>query len=300
MEQRPLGSTGMTLSKLGFGSSPLGGVYGPVDEVDAVDAVHKALDLGITYFDTSPYYGLGQSEIVLGKALKGIERDRYVLSTKVGRYGDEAFDFSSARVRSSVEESCQRLGIDSLDLVFCHDIEFAQSIEEIESAIAELTDMKVSGKVRAIGVSGLPLSILRQATEMFEIDAVLSYCHYTLLDTTLLDFLPELEKRQIGVINASPLAMGLLTKKGPPEWHPASEPLRRACAEAVRLCGEFGHTIERVALSFSLELRRCSSTLIGMATPFEVQQNFEAENGDSVTEFTQRLMNVFASQHGRT
>jgi L-galactose dehydrogenase len=99
VEYRVLGSTGLRVSALGFGASPLGGgVFGPVDESEAIQSVHAALDVGINIIDVSPFYGYTRAETVLGKALKGIPRDRYYLGTKVGRYGDNEFDFSAERV----------------------------------------------------------------------------------------------------------------------------------------------------------------------------------------------------------
>src|SRR5437764_1164161 len=120
----------MTPSRLGFGASPLGGVFGHADEEEGIRAVRRAVDLGISYFDVSPFYGDTRAETVLGKALRGVPRDSYYLSTKIGRYGNDEFDFSSARVRPSIEESMSRLGVDRLDLVLCHDIEFG-SIDQV-------------------------------------------------------------------------------------------------------------------------------------------------------------------------
>jgi len=114
MEYRPLGNTGLRVSVLGFGASPLGGVFRAIDEKDGVTAVRTALDLGVNLIDVSPYYGATRAETVLGRALHGVDRDSYVLATKVGRYGEHAFDFSAARVLASVEESLTQLGVDHL------------------------------------------------------------------------------------------------------------------------------------------------------------------------------------------
>src|SRR2546421_11501277 len=105
MRCRPLGRTGLEVSILGFGASPLGGVFGEIDESEAVRAVHAAIDLGVNLFDVSPYYGLTRAESVVGRALKQIPRHRFILATKVGRYGASDFDFSAGRTEQSVEES---------------------------------------------------------------------------------------------------------------------------------------------------------------------------------------------------
>lgn len=115
MEYRTLGKTGLKVSALGFGASPLGGVFGDIDEAEGIRAVHAAVDLGINFFDVSPYYGLTRAETVLGKALKEIPRDRYYVATKVGRYGADQFDFSARRVAASVDESLARLNVDYSD-----------------------------------------------------------------------------------------------------------------------------------------------------------------------------------------
>merc|ERR1711916_227064 len=104
MEYKELGNTGMKVSVVGFGASPLGGVFGDVNEEEAIKTVKRALELGINFIDVSPYYGITKAETVLGKALKGIPRDSYYLATKVGRYGGDEFDFSADRVIKSVDE----------------------------------------------------------------------------------------------------------------------------------------------------------------------------------------------------
>ena len=124
MQFRPLGRTGLQLSALSFGASSLGQEFRPVDFNEALRSVHVALDLGMNFIDTSPFYGRGMSECLLGVALRGVPRDRYYLGTKLGRYGPAHFDFSAHRVVESVDVSLQRLGVDHLDIMLCHDIEF--------------------------------------------------------------------------------------------------------------------------------------------------------------------------------
>src|ERR1041385_1323003 len=124
MKYRPCGPTGLQVSVLSYGASPLGSVFRPVDEAEGIRTVHTALDLGINFIDVSPYYGLTRAEEVLGRALATVPRDRYLLATKGGRYGESEFDFSAARVTASVEESLRRLGVEYVDLIQCHDIEF--------------------------------------------------------------------------------------------------------------------------------------------------------------------------------
>lgn len=273
MRYRELGKTGLELSLLGFGASPLGGVFGPVDETNAIEAVQRALELGVNLFDVSPYYGLTKAETVLGKALRGVPRDRYVLASKVGRYQQASFDFSHKRVISSVDESLERLGVDYLDIVQAHDIEFGSLGQIVQETLPALRQLQRQGKVRFVGVTGLPLEHFDAVLEQSELDTILSYCHYTLWDTSLLELLPLLKEKRVGMINASPLGMGLLTRQGPPDWHPASAEIKQACAEASALCQAQGVDIAKLALQFSVSHTEIDTTLVGMATPEQVETN---------------------------
>lgn len=273
MRYRPLGKTGLQVSILGFGASPLGGVFGAIDEAEGIRAVHAAFDLGINFVDVSPYYGLTRAETVLGKALRQRPRDSCILATKVGRYGDAEFDFSAARVARSVEESLRRLQVETIDLLQCHDIEFGSLDQIVEETLPALRKVVEQGKARFLGITGLPLKIFPYVLDRTEVDTVLSYCHYTLNDTSLETRLPYLEQKSVGIINAAPLAMGLLTERELPSWHPAPETLRAACARAAAHCRSRGADIAQLALQFSLANPRIATTLVGMAGVAEVRQN---------------------------
>src|SRR6266481_5574489 len=122
MIYRRLGRTNLQVSALSYGASPLGSVFRPIDEAEGIRTVHTAIDLGINFIDVSPYYGLTLAETVLGKALATLPRDRYILATKVGRYGADEFDFSAERVLRSIDESLERLQTDHIDIITCHDV----------------------------------------------------------------------------------------------------------------------------------------------------------------------------------
>jgi L-galactose dehydrogenase len=274
MQHRPLGTTGLLVSVLSYGASPLGSVFREIDEATGIRTVHTAIDLGINLIDVSPYYGLTRAETVLGKALREIPRDRYYLATKVGRYGADAFDFSAARVIRSVDESLSRLGVDYVDLIQCHDIEFAEELDQIvEETIPALRQVQARGKARFVGITGLPLSIFPYVLDRTPVDTILSYCHHTLNDTSLEDLFPYLQEKQVGVINASPLAMGLLTEQGPPEWHPAPLAIRDACARAAAHCRERGRDIAQLALQFAVARPELATTLVGTASPENLKKN---------------------------
>ncbi|XP_015060601.1 L-galactose dehydrogenase [Solanum pennellii] len=280
LQLRSLGNTGLKLSSVGFGASPLGKVFGDVSEQDAFDAVREAFRLGVNFFDTSPYYGGTLSEKVLGKALKalGVPRDQYIVSTKCGRY-KEGFDFSAERVTRSIDESLERLQLDYVDMLQCHDIEFGSLDQIVNETLPALLKLKQAGKIRFIGITGLPLGIFTYVLDRVPpgtVDVILSYCHYSVNDSTLADLLPYLKSKGVGVISASPLSMGLLTEAGGPEWHPASSELKAACRAAADHCKGKGKDISKLALQYSLANTDISSILVGMKSVKEVEENIAA------------------------
>ncbi|KIY92829.1 hypothetical protein MNEG_15134 [Monoraphidium neglectum] len=159
LPKRVLGSTGLQVSVLGFGASPLGSVFEDINEAEGIASVHEAFRLGINFFDTSPFYGATKSETVLGKALKDLPRDEIVVASKVGRYGPELFDFSAERVTASVTESLARLQVPYIDLIQCHDIEFGDLDQIVNETLPALAALKARGLVRFVGITGLPLGI---------------------------------------------------------------------------------------------------------------------------------------------
>ncbi len=227
MEFRSLGRTGLSVYPVSLGASSLGGgVFGQIDEYDAIRTVHTALDLGINLIDVSPFYGLTRAEQVLGKALRSVSRDRFLLSTKIGRYGDQEFDFTAGRVQRSVEESLHRLRVDYVDLLHVHDVEYGDLKQIKVETIPSICKLIGVGKARFLGVTGNPLKALRALSAVPGVDVVLTYNHYSLNDTTLLSALPEFQKRNIGIINAGALSQGLLTDQELPSWHPAPVTVR--------------------------------------------------------------------------
>lgn len=280
LELRPLGNTGLKLSCVGFGASPLGSVFGPVTEEEGIAAVLDAFRLGINYFDTSPYYGGTLSEKVLGKGLKasGVPRSEFIVSTKCGRYID-GFDFSAERVTKSIDESLERLQLDYVDILQCHDIEFGSLDQIVHETIPALQKIKEAGKTRFIGITGLPLEIFPYVLDRVPpgtLDVILSYCHYSINDTTLEDLLPYLKSKGVAVISASPVAMGLLTDNDPPEWHPASPELKAACKAAAAHCKLKGTSLSKLAMQYSLSNKEIASILVGMKSVTQVQENVAA------------------------
>lgn len=273
MEYRTLGKAGWRVSALSFGASSLGSEFRPIDESEGIRAVHVALDNGVNFLDVSPYYGRTTAETVLGKALKTVSRDRYLLATKVGRYDKASFDFSAARVTASMDESLGRLGVDYVDLIQCHDIEFGSLDQIVSDTLPALRRLQDAGKVRAVGITGLPLPIFRTVLDRADVDTILSYCRYSLNDTALEDELPYLQSKGVGVITASPLAMRLLSLAGPPGWHPAPDSVKKACARAAAHCATKGADIEKLAVQFSLRNPAIHTVVVGTANPENMRRN---------------------------
>ena len=193
MEHRTLGKTGLSLPVLSFGASSLGQEFRSVDINEALRAVRVALDLGMNFIDTSPYYGRGMSEVLLGVALRGVPRDQYMLGTKLGRYDAAHFDFSAKRVVESVDVSLHRMGVDHLDICLCHDIEFVDMAQIVEETLPALRRVQQQGKVRFVGISGYPMKIFRYVLDRTALDVMLSYNQYTLQNRKLLTIVPYLQ-----------------------------------------------------------------------------------------------------------
>ncbi|OHE89364.1 MAG: aldo/keto reductase, partial [Verrucomicrobia bacterium RIFCSPLOWO2_12_FULL_64_8] len=276
MNYRPLGRTGLNVSVLSLGGSSLGGAFRATDDQESIRTVHAALDLGINFIDVSPYYGKTRAETVLGRALRGVPRDRYLLATKVGQYDDGVFDFSAARVTHSLDESCARLGVDYVDLLHCHDIEFADLGQIVDETLPALVRLREQGRIGHIGITGLPLKIfpaVLERTAPGAVEAILSFCHYELNDNSLTGLLPLCRARGVGVINASPTGMGLLTDRGAPAWHPAPPAIVQGCRRAVEFCQAKGVDIVQLAVQFSVAHPQIAPTLIGTANPENIRWN---------------------------
>jgi L-galactose dehydrogenase len=300
MLYRPLGNTGLNVSVLSYGASSLGGVFRSIDENEGIRTVHHAIDVGINFIDVSPYYGLTRAETVLGRALREIGRERYYLATKVGRYGDSEFDFSARRVTASVDESLLRLNVEYVDLIQCHDIEYGNLDQVVSETIPALRALKEAGKVRFIGVTGLPLTVFGYVLDHAEVDTILSYCHYCLNDTSLETLLPRLREKRVGVVNASPLGMGLLTNRGVPAWHPAPGEIRDACARAAAFCRSKGLDIARLAVQFSTVNPEIATTLIGTASLENLARNVQWLSDPPDPEMLAAVLRILEPVHNRS
>jgi L-galactose dehydrogenase len=272
MQSRRLGSTDLHLPVLSFGASSLGAEFRSVTLDEALGSVRVALDHGLTLIDTSPFYGRGMSEVLLGIALKGVPRENYTLCTKLGRYDLTHFDFSAKRVAESIDVSLHRLGTDHLDIILCHDIEFVPMQQIVDETIPALRKIQQAGKARYIGFSGYPMKIFKFILEQTTVDCVLSYNQYTLQNTRFADeAVPYLKAKNVGVMNAGPFSARLLTNAPLPVWLKEPETVKAAARAAAAHCASKGVDIAKLALQFSLANADIATTVSGSANPNNIR-----------------------------
>jgi len=272
MQTRPLGKTGLRLPTLSFGASSLGQEFRSVTLDEALKSVRVALECGLNFIDTSPFYGRGMSEVLLGIALRDVPRDSYTLCTKLGRYDLQHFDFSAKRVAESVDVSLHRLGTDHLDILLCHDIEFVEMQQIVDETLPALRKVQQAGKVRFIGFSGYPMKIFKFILDQTPVDCVLSYNQYTLQNTRFSDeMVPYLKAKGVGVMNAGPFSARLLTNAPLPNWLKEPEDVKAAARMAAEHCAKKGADIAKLALQFSIANPDITTTIAGSANPENIR-----------------------------
>jgi len=295
MRYKELGKTGLRVSEISFGAASLGEEYGPIDPTEGERAVYHAIDNGINYFDVAPYYGGTLAEIRLGQALVD-RRDSIILATKVGRHkvdNGEEFDFSADQIRRSVEDSLLRLKTDYIDVYQAHDIEFVPREQIINETLPAMRQLKKEGKVRYVGITAYPLHLLKDVAERAEVDTILTYCRYNLMDTSMDEVLiPLCKEKNIGLINASPLNMRALTEKGAPTWHPASKKILEVVKRAAQHCKSKNVNISELAMQFALAHEYVSTTLVGMSKVRHVVRNLRTLKLPLEGELLEEVLNI--------
>ncbi|EAZ79345.1 aldo/keto reductase [Algoriphagus machipongonensis] len=294
MEYRKLGKTDMEVSILGFGASPLGNVFDECTEKEALETVAHAIDHGINFYDVSPFYGLTLAEERLGKALES-KRKEIFLASKCGRYGLQEFDFSKKRILKSIDESLSRLKTDYVDLLQLHDIEFVDKSQILEEAIPAIEEIKSSGKARYIGITGLPVRYLAQIAREVEIDTVLSWAHYNLLEDEINDELVPLSKEKgFGLMNAAPLMQRILSDAPLPDWHRSPDEVKAMQPKLLAICNKYGVRLSDVALRYAMDHPAISSTIVGMNNKALVAKNLEAVDFEIPAELLDEITDLLA------
>jgi len=308
MHYRPLGKTGLTISYLGLGCAQLGAIFRGITVEDHIKIVHEAVKQGVNYLDCAPFFNFGRAEEVLGQALKDIPRQAYFLTTKVGKYSPDVlkmYDYSYSRTEESVNNSLNKLQVDCIDIVQIQDVDFVEDRSILYSeTLPALQKLKSEGKLRFIGVTGYDLAIIKEVINdsPIKIDTVLSPCHCSLNDVSIKDYTKFFEENEVGVISASPVAMGLLSPKGAPSFHPAGEALKAAAAEAAKICDEGKVDIVKLAVHFALSQPEpaCTLTMCNTLDALKkqikmIQQNLWPQEKSCM----EQVLNVFASLEKR-
>lgn len=274
LPRRRLGRTNLSVPALGLGGAPLGSG----DEAEAVATVHAALEAGIDLIDTSPLYG--QSEERIGKALRGVPRTAFLLSTKTGTHPERRGDYSWDGTLWSVENSLRLLGVEYLDLCLVHDPGDMAAVYAPRGALEALEHLKALGVVRNIGLGQRNLDWHAQAVRSGRFDAVLTYNDFHPLRTAAADLLALAAQRDVGVLNGSPLGFGLMTLDTRTDAFArrfAGQPRDRDAARRLQaFCDERGVSRIAAALQFCLREPRIGVTLTGARTPEELRFNCEA------------------------
>ncbi|MCR9210225.1 MAG: aldo/keto reductase [bacterium] len=272
LPRRRLGQTDMELTTLSFGASSIGQEFRSVDLGESLQAVRVALDSGMNFIDTAAFYGRGMSEMMLGRVLPDIPRDQYYLGTKLGRYTGEHFDFSAKRVTESIDTSLERMKVDHLDIVLCHDLEFVEMSQIVEETIPAIRREIAKGKVRYVGVSGYPMKMFKYVMNNADIDCLLTYNHYTLQNDMALELVPLAKEKGVGLMNGAPFSARLLTNAELPPWHKATPQVREVAAAAAKHCADRGSDIAKIALQFSIANEDFATCIPGSANPNRVAQ----------------------------
>ncbi|GAA1690914.1 aldo/keto reductase [Nonomuraea maheshkhaliensis] len=290
LTKRPLGSTGLMAPPLCIGTSAIGsipGIYGyEVDHDQALRTLRAVFDGPIRFLDTSNSYGGGESERRIGAVLReigGVPAD-FLLSTKVDP--DASGDFSGARVRASLAESMERLGMDHLPLVYLHDperITFDQATAP-GGPVEALVQAQEEGLVGHIGVAGGPVDMLRRFVNLGVFQAVITHNRFTLLDRSAEPLLDQCAEAGVAVLNAAPFGGGMLVK-GPDTapryaYRMASDEVKESAAGMWRACERAGVPLAAAALQFSMRDPRISTTVVGITKPERLAHTLELASLD--------------------
>ena len=271
MKRRKLGNTDLELPVISYGASSLGQEFRRVTIDEAMQSCRVALELGMNFIDTSPFYGRGMSEVLLGQVLRDLPREEFILGTKLGRYDLQHFDFSAKRVMESIDVSLHRIGVDHLDIVLCHDIEFVDMQQIVDETIPAIQKIRDAGKVRYIGFSGYPMKIFPFIIDQIDVDVVLSYNNYHLQNTRFADHFNYLKQKNVGIMNAGPFCARLLTNAALPAWHQEPEEVRAVCKQAADHCSSKGVDIAQLAVQFCVANESITTTVAGSANPENVR-----------------------------
>ena len=304
-EKVAIGDTGVEVTRLGLGGAPLGGmvladgIFQGSGYEEALAVIRRAYALGVRYFDTAPLYGEGRSEIRYGRVLGEFPRDSFAISTKVSRvlrpenpqdlepYSEDRiprytydFDFSAEGVQASLDSSLERLGLETVDILFVHDSDLKDqhSDDEFATGLASAVELRAQGKVRAIGMGMNEWERTGRMVERFDLDYILLAGRYTLLDQSALpEVLPLCLEREVKLTIGGPYNSGILARDlDQPvsyDYLPAPQALVDRAKELKAVCDRYGVELRAVALQFPFGHEAVISTVPGAANITELEDN---------------------------
>ena len=297
LEKAALGRSGLQVTRLGLGCAAIGGLYGDIPDDQATQVVHKALDLGLNLFDTAPLYGSGKSEERLGRALRDVPRDAYVLASKVGRLlvaSDDdqrdgsifdnpppfkpVFDFSYDGVMRSLEESLKRLGVDRIDILHIHDPD-AHWKEAIEGAYPALERLRSEGVISAVSAGMNQWEMLARFAREGDFDCFLLAGRYSLLDQSALDeLLPLCTEKNIGIMAGGTYNSGILAKGAKPgatyNYGEAPADIMQKAQAIEAVAERHGVDVKAAASQFVFAHPAITCIIPGTRQPARVEENF--------------------------
>ena len=306
---RPLGRTALRTTQFGFGTAPLSGFRDPIPEADAIATIAAAYDAGIRLFDTSPYYGYGRAELRLGAAIRDCPRADFLLSTKIGRWMTPitpgttpanwrqgglpfapTFDYGYDGVHKSLEQSMLRLGMNHIDIVFIHDVDFwtirdhalleQRFTQTMSGAYKALDELRAAGTIGAIGVGLNEADMSARFVRAGNFDCVLLAGRYTLLEQgALTDFLPLCTERGVSVIIGGPLNSGILATGARPgaryDYNDAPPEVLDRVRRIEAVCARHAVPLPAAALQFPLGHPSVAAIIPGAINRAEITGNLD-------------------------
>ncbi len=303
-EKVEIGDTGVSVTRLGLGGAPLGGmvladgIYQGCGYAEALEIIRRAWEMGVRYFDTAPLYGEGRSEVRCGRVLAQLPRGSFAVSTKGGRllrpdpenpqpWSEEGirrctcdFDFSAEGLRASLDSSLERLGLDGVDIFFVHDSDFkGQHADEVfVEALQAAVELRASGAVRAVGMGMNEWERTARMAARFDLDCILLAGRYTLLDQSALpELLPLCVERGVRLVIGGPYNSGILAGDlGRPvsfDYQPAPDHLVERARELKSVCDRHGVDLRAAALQFPFGHEAVISVVPGAASVAELEAN---------------------------
>jgi aryl-alcohol dehydrogenase-like predicted oxidoreductase len=276
-----------SISNIGYGCATLANIYKPLTINKCKEIIEYNFNEGINYFDVAPFYGGELAEKNLGISIKDISRSELFIATKIGRYTDDNsnsgaggyFDFSPSKIEQSIKNSMNNMNIKYIDLLQCHDIENV-STQTVLDALPIIEHFKTIGIINGIGINSYPIQPLINIIEntTIKINSVGTYAHNTLINNSVVDYIDYFTKKNISIINSSPLAMGLLTQKGPPDWHPASDLMLNTVNDLNTYCISKQLNISNLSMIYSLSNKDILTTISGGNSITEIKQNLNCLN----------------------